>query len=457
MTLLSMGIFASTLQIPRSLKIDRNVTLRSKSYFGGQSYIIGYLTPGVRADILEVDTNKRSGVGMKIKITSGPNKGRTGWIYYHKSERRRVFSLFDRDGNNVNPSSRGFHDFFKQTNNLRKIGQQSSNKESEDKIWDKIKSGEYLLDTSNDTGGPNISYRVPIKRNTDGSHYYIVKQTARRLDKLQEIITSDSLTSFLKSCEQQDIVEAKEEVPVEEEKQDEDDLGMKWLPGCLSLAKEDLSLDDMKELTTCSESIKKAITGLDDRRKLKKSKRVSVLTNMFLKLNPKEQEFAAMTLTAFGEAGILTPPDEEMMIVMKVIRNRRNDARKKGHEEATDLDVALQKAQFSMYDPGAPQWRDAVAASAKNPYTQAAIRSYVKFQDARYSPDPQIDNVYHYHREYVTWAKWSRGKKPFLARVDNYPVGRKRKRHNLYANIRWGFAYSPYKERADKIKSGASR
>lgn len=432
---------AEALQIPTKLVIKKNVTLRSQSYFSGKSYVIGFLTKGVEAEILEVDTNKSKGVGLKIKITSGPNFGRIGWIYYHKDPQARVINLYDQQGKSIAPNQRDFKKFFTNTSHL--VGLNKFEKENEDQIWDKIRSGEYQISTEDDQGGAYVSYKKPMY-DSRGIRYYVIKQTPRRLEKMHDILDPSTLTSFLEQCNKEDITDL---VGKEVEVLDEKD----WLPHCKVLAR-DVSYQDKEELGKCLQSIKDVVIAGNKRRDGTLINRSSIFTNLFLKLNPKEQEFAALTLTAFGEAGILTPPLEEMVAVMKVVRNRRDYARKYGHETATDLDAALQPWQFSMYNNNDHNWKTALSCSSKCKYTRTSVEAFIKFKNSSYKPPSDIDNVYHYHREYVTTATWSHGRRPMNIQINDVKVSAKRKRHNFYKDVAWSFKLSSFRKKADDIR-----
>lgn len=444
---ISNVVSANTISVPRKLVISHNVTLRSNSYFSGKSYVIGFLSRGIEAEILEIDTNKSKGVGLKIKITSGPNFGRIGWIYYHKDPRSRVMNLFDQSGKRISPSSSEFKSYFNKTSNL--IGLDNFKKENEDEVWDKIRSGQYEITTEDDQGGPYLEYKKPVY-NRKGERYYVIMQTPRRLEKLQELIDPKSITTYLDECNKEDISQLTE--VDSEEVMDH----TAWLPHCSVLSKA-VTENDTDELSLCLQSIKDTVLkGNRDRRGLP-SNRNAILTNLFLKLNPKEQEFAALTLTAFGEAGILTPPEEEMVAVMKVIRNRRDYARKYGHENATDLDAAIQPWQFSMYNANDNNWKEALRASPKNKFTQRAVSAFVKFKNAKYRPPEIVDNVYHYHREYVKTAAWSRGKRPASLTINDVKISAGRRRHDFFKDIAWSFKLSSYRKKADQILKQGKR
>ncbi len=275
-------------------------------------------------------------------------------------------------------------------------------------------------------------------------------QTPRRLEKLQELIDPKSITTYLDECNKEDISQLTE-VNSEEVMDD-----TAWLPHCSVLSKA-VTENDTDELSLCLQSIKDTVLkGNRDRRGLP-SNRNAILTNLFLKLNPKEQEFAALTLTAFGEAGILTPPEEEMVAVMKVIRNRRDYARKYGHENATDLDAAIQPWQFSMCNANDNNWKEALRASPKNKFTQRSVSAFVKFKNAKYRPPEIVDKIYHYHIEYVKTAAWSRGKRPASLTINDVKISAGRRRHDFFKDIAWSFKLSSYRKKADQILKQGKR
>ena len=96
-----------------------------------------------------------------------------------------------------------------------------------------------------------------------------------------------------------------------------------------------------------------------------------------------EQEFLASMVTSIGEAGILAPPPEEMVAIMMVLKNRKEDAQQNGYKNANMLDAALQSLQFSMYNRGAHHWSDALNRSNSDSQTQYAFDAFIKFKNMK--------------------------------------------------------------------------
>lgn len=80
----------------RDIKISDTTTFRESSYFAGSANLIGKgtLHKGQTASVLAIDTNKKFGVGVKVKIKSGANAGKIGWIYFHKKRNNRTFHFY---------------------------------------------------------------------------------------------------------------------------------------------------------------------------------------------------------------------------------------------------------------------------------------------------------------------------------------------------------------------------
>lgn len=67
------------------LVITAPTVLRSASFYAGSTYAIGSLQSGDMCQILNVDMNKSSGVGLYVKVLEGKEEGRIGWIYLHNN------------------------------------------------------------------------------------------------------------------------------------------------------------------------------------------------------------------------------------------------------------------------------------------------------------------------------------------------------------------------------------
>lgn len=231
-----------------------------------------------------------------------------------------------------------------------------------------------------------------------------------------------------------------------------------YLPGCQSLDTESSSRPrDREELMRCIRSIQTQITN-GARNSRGSLLRVEVLRNLYTELNPKEQRFAAMVFTAHGEAIPITtgnPPQlQEMTAVMKVVENRmRNSNERSG--DFNELDVVLDPMQFSMYNRNETVWRR-VLDPGRSESLAKAVQSYIEYETADFEPKPEIDQVYHYHANYVR-PDWASSSKELRPRVngdltrpapsgynERSPAGRRqiaksyrRVRHIFYRDIAW--------------------
>ncbi len=79
-----------------NIEIDQSVHFRNSSFFAGTLNLVGsgVLKPGTKAEVLALDTNKKLGVGVQVKIKSGANKGKVGWVYFPKEKSKRTFHFF---------------------------------------------------------------------------------------------------------------------------------------------------------------------------------------------------------------------------------------------------------------------------------------------------------------------------------------------------------------------------
>lgn len=236
---------------------------------------------------------------------------------------------------------------------------------------------------------------------------------------------------------QEDLVDPEEkDVPVVTD-------GTKWKPGCEVLADEKkLKEQDAKTLFQCIRSIQSAINqgARDSRGRLIRSK---VFKNLYSRLNKKEQKFAAFIFTSHGEASSLAvknpPKYEEMIAIMKVIDNRMNAAnsyRRATRKPFNQLDVVLDRSQFSMYNKNDPNWKRCLDIDRRENFS-VAIHSFIKYQQSDLKPKPEVDRLYHYHTNYVS-PGWKRNSKRVPVSVDGKQVnGTSRVKHYFYRDIAW--------------------
>jgi hypothetical protein len=230
--------------------------------------------------------------------------------------------------------------------------------------------------------------------------------------------------------------------------------------GCEVLTKaKGIAAEDRTKLLQCVNSIRKVVSE-NARNANGTLNRNLAFKNLYSKLKPEEQRFASMIFTAQGEAAAIvtgTPPSiQEYQSVMKVVENRKNNANQRaGHEKYNELDMALQPAQFSMYNSNDNGWKNVLDPGVKINFNNS-VNAFISYENAVFAPKPQVDQVYHYHTNYVN-PDWKQSGKAMRMTVDgkvtrnspagfdeNTAAGRneiKRKfsriRHIFYHNIAW--------------------
>ncbi len=427
---------------PKTIVVTSDTALRGSSFFGNSKTMAGFLEKGTKAEILSIDTDKVYGAGVRVRITSGPHIGKVGWVYYAKDPSKRKISFLGKEGDPVDFDQDNFSDEIDNVKNhydklgFRVFSTKSKKpavlRETEDDIWDKVFTGEYQIDNDQDQGGP----RLPIKRtfiDANGnpqSHVIYIDRNVNRLMALPTQIR-EGLAIPISCLDKPGPANGPEAFYKD------------WLPGCDILSTK-LYGNSYKKLQACMNSIKK--TALQGAGSGNNINRDIVYKNLYSKLNKKEQEFAAMTLTSFGEAGILAPPLEEMVMVMKILNNRKNYAINKGFDQANELDSALQHKQFSMWNKKDPNWKRALRASEGNPQTENSIKAYIQYQNSSYSSNTEVNKIYHYHTNYVS-ADWSAGKTHNPVKVNGKLLKQKGTRHKFFAKVPWSFKYNKEKKK----------
>ncbi|MFT6070110.1 MAG: hypothetical protein ACJAT2_002574 [Bacteriovoracaceae bacterium] len=483
---------------PSNLVIDQSTELREVSYFEGSSHILGFLNPGDSADILSIDTSHEGGVSFQVRVSSGAQGGKIGWIFFAEDPDKRNFNIKDPSGKKIStPGAKGkagagnskgseqeasiqapegkdidmsktgietfssagsskkadssfkespFKNYFQEMK--KEMRQVSKGKASypavperltkikpEKEIWDEAIKGDMKIDLESYDGGPYIPFTKTV---TDTSGYkqkttYWTKSEPKQIMKMPSKISA-ALEEKQRECK--DEAESTPEAVVPKV------VKGNWQPHCKVLAAEKFGDFLYNEISSCLESIKEVITkgAKNSDGSLNREK---VFKNLYKKLNRKEQEFAALTLTAFGEAGILAPPLEEMVMVMKVVSNRADYARSKGFAEANELDSALQKAQFSMYNKNDPSWQRAIKSGHGHPHTINSIKSYILYHNTKIENPREVGKVYHYHTNYVSpdWKDTSKIVKPVL---NGKNLKQRGTRHHFFKNIPWSFRHNSW-------------
>jgi hypothetical protein len=166
----------------------------------------------------------------------------------------------------------------------------------------------------------------------------------------------------------------------------------------------------------------------------------------------------ALVLTGFGESRGVPPPDLQMSAVMKVIENRTEYGRKK-YPHITELDVVLQNINFSMYNEGDPNWRDAIGASRIS--IKKAIQAYVDLPSRKFETnagDDSADKVYHYAEVGLCSSgkvNWVEPGKEVSLTIDGQKLP-SAKGHLFYQRIPWTFVptnkYKDYAKKNDLLK-----
>lgn len=484
----SLGV-ASFKKVEKIVVSGDDLSFRSASFFAGSTNKLGNLEVGAEAKIIGYDTDKREGVGIKVKITKGKRKGQTGWVYYNYNKPSRLFKLLDYNNREVVPEkvyeqvknsgnttdthrefffkwfrwSKEYKDSVNNSNYVKTIEETpiayDKTVQDMDKAWTEVKNGTYKIDLDNYEGGPMVPILVPIVDNKFKT-FWIRRDYNQLLNVATKAVKSVGQKSE-KDCPQRIIKEVISPLAVESSirpKPRPERLapldGHTYLKGCEPLKKSNLSSTDNEKLKDCWESIQKALiskagNSLD---------RTKTFKALYSALNPKEQRFMAMVLTARGEAGILSRgAPEEMRAIMKVIDNRVAQAKVKVSDpKINELDVVLQKSQFSMYNSNKNDWRKNIKAHKHDTFLGRAINAFTGLKNAKFEPKDKISKVTHYHTTYVKPA-WRKSSKLVDVKVDGkelkgkhlrYIAGSKKTRlvqHKFYRNIPWDFSYNNWR------------
>lgn len=164
-------------------------------------------------------------------------------------------------------------------------------------------------------------------------------------------------------------------------------------------------------------------------------------------LAPAEQKFMAMILTMFGEARGTNPVQANMAAVMKVIENRTNKAQE-SDPDLNELDIVLQDAQFSMFNPRDPNWKKALKASESEMRNSIEVFATKQSRTCDVAP-PKFDEDHVYH--YATFAPyWAHQGQEVKMLVDGEKLSSSGA-HRFWAKVPWSFTSSNrYKRYAKK-------
>lgn len=218
-----------------------------------------------------------------------------------------------------------------------------------------------------------------------------------------------------------------------------------WNEGCEVLVSP--SEASIEELGVCLDSLKLAALDGMSPNDVQASTRGDFFRSLYQNLNEQEQIFFAKMMTAVGEAGVLTPPVEEMIVIMKVLENRARTARERGATTANELDVAIQPLQFSIYNANATHHiRDFLNQTNTSAQTEAALRAFQSYENTDFVEPEDVDRIYHYHAQYARHRDWMNPNKrlPTFV-VNNHQVQRQSgRRHIFYQGVRWSFVHNEW-------------
>tara|TARA_R110002072_G_scaffold64203_4_gene159604 strand:+ start:47886 stop:49400 length:1515 start_codon:yes stop_codon:yes gene_type:complete len=434
---LIFGLGAEGWKSADKILLGGRVNLRSSPSFSSSSNnVLKTLTPGTQAKIISYDTKKKYGVGIKVEVTEGPNKGKTGWVYYHKQKARRTFVLQDHKGKEVKVEN-NFHSFFKKALDYRKVVERAKgirttadtpialdqNPVTKEWYWKRISKGDYNIDNENYNGGPYVPIFVPETQQNGKiikKRVWVKRDVNQLLDMVTAVPTSIRPRMRPKpnvACEgeEADVSSDPEEVIVADTSSTADRTPStyqgEFLEGCPILKRNPNTKEDYEQLNLCLVNIKKAIKkkAIELRDKDPSlDERLSTFKAMYLALNPLEQRFAALSLTAHGEAGILSSfGQEEMMAIMKVIDNRVAKAKTHRTDKVNELDIILEPSQFSPYNSNNSGWKNSLNASQNHKWTKRSLNAYIEYQHAQMKPVPEVDQLTFFHANFSNPA-WSR-------------------------------------------------
>lgn len=455
---------------PEQILVTKMTSLRSSSFFklnqdGTELNLLAYLNEGTKGEIIGINTNLNHGVGIQVRISSGPQKGKVGWVYFHKAADRRNMQLM-RDGKIVdiekiygestqaeqNPPQnsdrqtplavveRYFNQVISQSNG-------SVLKKSFSNIWKEVAARPdlYSIDLESYDGGELVPINYTYK---DGNGLVTNRRFYGR-------ITDQALLS-LPIDTQRTLQQRRDRCGATPSPGTET---LHWIEGC-SVLQGGVGTGDTELLKICLANMRATITK-DTTDEQGRVSRILVFENLYRKLNPVEQRFAAMIFTAAGEAGSLTPPNEEMEAIMKVLDNRKKQANQKGAEDANVLDMALQSYQFSFYNQernaANEPWRRLMlrANLFEHPHIERAINAYISYENGSdFQPTEQADKMTHYYSTILDPPSvmpydapdWSKEQEEIKLSVNQQELNgyeskkyKRAIRHKFYSDIAWSY------------------
>lgn len=441
--------------IPKNLNIERPTTLYESSKNGGMNEV-GVLNPGDQATIEAIDQRGPDPM-VRTTVNSGPNSGRSAWTKYPRNEDQRTSNFENESGSTITPragSNHSFLDRIKKTsieefvppfnnyfqhignflppsnvpgvNYARNLDRDLMDAASDEEIWEDASSDQprYKPDIDKYDGGDYLPfYREgrTAKGHEYRRYYYVKYDPKKDADKIMKFNTSfqEAVTERRQSRCQEERVNVDPSEP-----------SGQWLNGCQVLDRDYITRDMQQDLITCAKSIKAAIKqgGTD---------RTNLFKNLYKKLNPKEQVFAAHIFTSIGEAR--GEGNAERVMVMKVLNNRARHAKERGFRNVNELDIALQYKQFSMYNDNDPNWRTTLLGDGLSNVNKA-VNSFIIYKNTEFPDEHPVHEIYHYHTRGVN-PDWSRGKSE-----ENVPEinGERAKTHRFFRNIAWSFSHNNF-------------
>lgn len=424
------------------IEISQSTPFLARPSFNREAYQLAELHPGSKAEIISLNTNHTKGVSLQVRINEGPNRGQLGWVYLSEAQAQRTLKLFNREKQEVslNSTMGDISSFKSQFASLAKSMSPTEssgitskipelvNAKTDQELWRQFMRGE--LNAKADDKEELVTLEK-IVVNSDGE-----TQTQKYH------VPADPTVAALLASKVESTVASSGNVECEEETPARTHAARgttKWLKGCEVLASS-IGEQSRTKLEQCFTSIKAAIS---EGRKLKPSDRAKVFPTFYSKLNHVEQEFLASMVTSIGEAGVLAPPPEEMVAIMMVLKNRKEDALEKGFTGANMLDTALQSLQFSMYNRGAHHWSDALNRPNSDSQTQHAFDAFIKFKNLKISASSPMNDVFHYHTDKVS-PDWKSPSKILQMVLDGVRLKQTGSRHIFYKDIGWSFKHNPW-------------
>ena len=208
---------------------------------------------------------------------------------------------------------------------------------------------------------------------------------------------------------------------------------------------EDIGKESFSKLAVCLGAIKnKVISG--NKNTNGSLNREKVFKAMYTNLTPAEQRFAALIFTAYGETRGISPVEENMAGVMKVIENRtRNVKQRTGRNDVNELDIALAPWQFSTFNAHDPNWRKAINSPIMDISNSKAIDAFIELRGKSFMPMPGAEEIYHFHTQAMGRPNWARNEPIIPFRVDGARLDTNSSGHQFYSGIAFPYSDPPWK------------